>query len=298
MHTLAGREIMLLNIITSIYIMNKKTIIKPKTKLFDIDFQELIQYKDLWRMFVKRDIITQYKQTILGPLWFFINPILTTVMYMVVFGGIARISTDGLPQPLFYLSGICLWNYFSTCLTKTSTTFIDNQNIFGKVYFPRLIMPMSTVTSALFTFGIQLLLFIVVYVYYIITGVSVAPNIYALLIPVLILMLAGLALGFGIITSSLTTKYRDLSILFTFIVQLWMYATPIIYPLSELSPKQQWIAALNPVTSIIETFKFAVMGTGTFHWGQLGYSFAFMCIILGTGIVVFNKIQRSFMDTV
>jgi lipopolysaccharide transport system permease protein len=276
----------------------KRTIIKPKTGLFDIDFQELIQYKDLWRMFIKRDIITQYKQTVLGPLWFFINPIMTTVMYMVVFGGIAKISTDGLPQPLFYLSGICMWNYFSTCLTKTSTTFIDNQNIFGKVYFPRLIMPMSTVTSALFTFGIQLLLFIVIYVFYIINGVPVAPNIHILLLPVLIIMLAGLALGFGIITSSLTTKYRDLSILFTFIVQLWMYATPIIYPLSMMSPKKQWIAALNPVTSIIETFKYATMGTGTFSWYQLGYSFGFMCVVLGIGIVVFNKVQRSFMDTV
>jgi lipopolysaccharide transport system permease protein len=276
----------------------KKTIIKPKTGLFDIDFQELIHYKDLWRMFVKRDIITQYKQTILGPLWFFINPIMTTLMYMVVFGGIAKISTDGLPQPLFYLAGICLWNYFSTCLTKTSTTFIDNQNIFGKVYFPRLVMPMSTVTSALFTFGIQLLLFIVIYVFYIISGVPVAPNIHILLLPVLIVMLAGLALGFGIITSSLTTKYRDLSILFTFIVQLWMYATPIIYPLSAMSPKKQWIAALNPVTSIIETFKYATMGTGTFSWYQLGYSFGFMCVVLGIGIVVFNKVQRSFMDTV
>ncbi|MDR1593849.1 MAG: ABC transporter permease [Prevotellaceae bacterium] len=249
-------------------------------------------------MFVKRDIITQYKQTILGPLWFFINPMLTTAMYMIVFGRIAKISTDGLPQPLFYLAGICLWNYFSICLTKTSTTFIDNQNIFGKVYFPRLIMPMSTVTSALFTFSIQLLLFVAVYVFYILNGATIAPNVYILLLPVLVVMLAGLALGFGIITSSMTTKYKDLSILFTFIVQLWMYATPIIYPLSELSPKKQWIAALNPVTSIIETFKFGTMGTGIFSWYQLGYSFVFMCIVLGLGIVVFNKVQRSFMDTV
>lgn len=276
----------------------KRTIIKPKSSLFDIDFQEIFQYKDLWRMFVKRDIITQYKQTILGPLWFFVNPMLTTVMYMIVFGRIAKISTDGLPQPLFYLAGICLWNYFSTCITKTSTTFIDNQNIFGKVYFPRLIMPMSTVTSALFTFSIQLLLFVAVYVFYIINGTTVAPNIYILLLPVLVVMLAGLALGFGIITSSLTTKYKDLNILFTFIVQLWMYATPIIYPLSELSPKRQWIALLNPVTSIIETFKFGTMGTGIFNWYQLGYSFVFMCVVLGLGIVVFNKVQRSFMDTV
>ena len=274
------------------------TIIKPKSGLFDIDFKELIRYKDLWRMFVKRDIVTQYKQTILGPLWFFINPILTTAMFMVVFGRIAGISTDGLPEPLFYLSGICMWNYFSTCLHKTSSTFVTNQNIFGKVYFPRLIMPLSTITSSLYIFGIQLLLFIAIYVYYFIQGAAIAPNIYLLLFPVLVIMLAGLALGFGIITSSLTTKYRDLTILFTFIVQLWMYATPIIYPLSMMSPKRQWIMALNPVTSIIETFKYGVLGTGTFSWYQLGYSFAFMLVVLSVGIVMFNKIQRSFMDTV
>ncbi|MDR3062475.1 MAG: ABC transporter permease [Dysgonamonadaceae bacterium] len=274
------------------------TIIKPTTGLFDVDFKELIRYKDLGRMFVKRDIVTQYKQTILGPLWFFINPALTTIMYMVIFGGIAGISTDGLPQPLFYLSGICLWNYFSTCLLKTSSTFKDNENIFGKVYFPRLIMPVSTVTSSLYTFGIQLILFVLVYIYYVAAGVPVAPNLYLLLLPVLVIMLAGLSLGFGIIISSLTTKYRDLSILFTFIVQLWMYATPIIYPLSVMSPNKQWIAALNPVSSIVETFRYATLGTGTFDWWQLGYSFVFMCVVLGIGIVVFNKIQRSFMDTV
>ena len=273
-------------------------IIKPKTGLFDIDFKELIRYKDLWRMFVKRDIVTQYKQTILGPLWFFVNPALTTIIYMVVFSKIAKIPTDGLPEPLFYLSGICLWNYFSTCLMKISTTFKDNENIFGKVYFPRLIMPMSTVTSTLFILAMQLLLFVIVYVYYIAIGVAVMPNIYILLLPVLIIMIAGLALGFGIIVSSLTTKYRDLSILFTFIVQLWMYATPVIYPLSELDPDKQWIAALNPITSIAETFRYSVLGVGTFSWWQLGYSFVFMCVVLGIGIVTFNKIQRSFMDTV
>jgi lipopolysaccharide transport system permease protein len=274
------------------------TIIKPKTDLFDIDFKELIHYRDLWRMFVKRDIVTQYKQTILGPLWFFVNPVLTTVMYMVVFGGIAKIPTDGLPQPLFYLSGICLWNYFSVCLLKTSSTFRDNEKIFGKVYFPRLVMPISTITSSLYVFGIQLVLFVIIFLYYLLSGIHVAPNIYILLIPVLVIMLAGLSLGFGIIISSLTTKYKDLSILFTFIVQLWMYATPIIYPLSMMSPKKQWIAALNPVTSIVEAFRYATLGTGTFDWMQLGYSFVFMCVILGLGIVVFNKIQRNFMDTV
>jgi lipopolysaccharide transport system permease protein len=223
---------------------------------------------------------------------------MTTAMYMIVFGRIAKLPHDGLPQPLFYLSGICLWNYFSTCLTQTSSTFITHQNIFGKVYFPRLIMPLSTVTSALFTFGIQLVLFIAVYIYYAATGVAVAPNLYALLFPVLVVMLAGLALGFGIITSSMTTKYRDLNILFTFIVQLWMYATPIIYPLSTLSPDKQWIAVLNPVTAIFETFKYGVLGTGTFSWTYLTYSFGFMCVVLGIGVLVFNRVQRSFMDTV
>jgi len=274
------------------------TVIKPKSDLLDIDFKELFRYKDLCRMFVHRNIITQYKQTILGPLWFFINPILTMVMYMVVFGGIANISTDGLPQPLFYLAGICLWNYFSTCINQTSTTFVTNQHIFGKVYFPRLIMPISTVVSALFTLGIQLLLFVLVYLYFIVAGVDIAPTIYILLVPVLICMVAGLALGFGIIVSSLTTKYRDLSIFFTFAVQLWMYVTPVIYPLSIMSENKQWIAAINPLTSIFEAFKYATMGTGTFNWGQLGYSFACMWVVLGVGIIMFNKIQRSFMDTV
>jgi len=274
------------------------TVIKPQTGLFEIDFKEIIRYKDLWRMLVKRNIVTQYKQTILGPLWFFINPALTTIMYMVVFGGIAGISTDGLPQPLFYLAGICLWNYFSGCLNSTSSTFTANANIFGKVYFPRLVMPLSTVTSSLFTLGIQFLLFIAVYLYYIFSGVQVAPNIYILLLPVLILMLAGLSLGFGIIISSMTTKYRDLSIFFTFVVQLWMYATPVIYPLSVMSKTKQWIAAINPLTSIVEAFRYATLGTGTFNWMQLGYSFIFMCVVLGIGIVMFNRIQKSFMDTV
>jgi lipopolysaccharide transport system permease protein len=249
-------------------------------------------------MFVKKDIITQYKQTILGPAWFFIQPALTTIMYMVVFGGIAKISTDGLPQPLFYLAGIVCWQYFADCLNKTSATFTTNQHIFGKVYFPRMIVPLATVTSNLVRMGIQFLLFIAVYIYYFISGVAVAPNIYILLLPLLVIMLAGLSLGFGVIISSLTTKYRDLTILFTFIVQLWMYATPVIYPLSTMPADKQWIMAINPVTSIIETFKFSLMGVGTFSWGMLAYSFVFMIVLMGIGIVVFNKVQRSFMDTV
>ncbi|NLA50497.1 MAG: ABC transporter permease [Bacteroidales bacterium] len=274
------------------------TVIKPKNKLLQVDLKEIWEYRDLYTLFVKRNIITQYKQTILGPVWFFIQPALTTIMYMVVFGGIAKISTDGLPQPMFYLAGIVCWQYFADCLTKTSSTFIVNQGIFGKVYFPRLIIPLSTVSSNLVRMGIQFLLFIIVYIYFLLMKVNVAPNVYALLIPVLILMLAGLALGFGILISSLTTKYRDLTILFTFFVQLWMYATPVIYPLSSMSPKMQKIMSINPVTSIIETFKYGTMGVGTFRWGSLAYSFVFMLALLATGIVVFNKVQRSFMDTV
>jgi len=276
----------------------KYTLIKPKNKLFEIDFKEIWQYRDLLSLFIKRDIITQYKQTILGPAWFFIQPAITTIMYMLVFGGIAKIPTDGLPQPLFYLAGIVCWQYFADSLNKTSATFTANQAIFGKVYFPRLIVPLSIVSSGFLRMGIQFLLFILVYIYFLYSGVQVAPNLYILLIPLLIIMLAGLSLGFGIIISSMTTKYRDLTILFTFIVQLWMYATPIIYPLSTMSPNKQWIMVLNPVTAIVETFKYGTMGVGTFSWGNLAYSFGFMVIILVIGIVMFNKIQRSFMDTV
>ena len=276
------------------------TEIKPRTGLFNVDFKEIWRYRDLWSMFVKRDIITAYKQTILGPLWFFIQPIMTTVMYMVVFGGIAGISTDGLPQPLFYLSGICLWQYFSACLNSTSSTFLANAGIFGKVYFPRLIVPLSTVTSNLIRFFIQLGLFIVVYLYYVIfTDTHVMPNMYLLLFPVLIIMLAGLSLGFGILFSSMTTKYRDLTLLLAFFVQLWMYATPIIYPLSTITnEKLKLIMSLNPLTSIVETFKHGVLGVGSFSWWSLGYSFGFMVVLMGIGIVIFNRVQRSFMDTV
>ncbi len=275
------------------------TLIEPKTSLLSVDFKEIWRYRDLFSMFVKRDIITQYKQTILGPAWFFIQPLLTMVMYMIVFGGIAGISTDGLPQALFYLAGILCWQYFADCLNKTSSTFTTNQNIFGKVYFPRLIVPLATVSSNLVRLFIQLFLFVVVYVYYLVVGVNVAPNWYVLLFPVLVLMLAGLALGFGIIISSMTTKYRDLTILFTFVVQLWMYATPIIYPLSTITNTTvRTVMLLNPITSIVETFKYGALGIGSFSWGALGYSFGFMVVLLAVGIVVFNKVQRSFMDTV
>lgn len=276
------------------------TIIKPQNKLWDIDFVELWHYRDLYSLFVKRDIVTQYKQTVLGPLWFFIQPLLTTLMYMVVFGGIAGISTDGLPQPLFYLSGILCWQYFSECLNKTSTTFTTNQAIFGKVYFPRLIVPLATVTSNLIRLGIQLLLLIIVYAYYLLfTDFSFSVNWTLCLFPMLIILLAGLALGFGILISSMTTKYRDMTVLFTFIIQLWMYATPIIYPLSTIkNPNIYMLMTLNPVTGIVEAFKYSVLGVGEFSWELLGYSAGFMIILMVVGIVVFNRIQRSFMDTV
>ena len=281
------------------------TVIKPRTGLFEVDLKEIWKYRDLWSLFVKRSIKVQYKQTILGPLWWLIQPALTVIMYMVVFGGIAGIPTDGVPQPLFYLGGVCMWQYFASCLTGTSNTFVANSGIFGKVYFPRLIMPLSTVISNLVRFGIQLGLFIIVYVYYAIVGKAPSPNWYLLLAPVLVVMMAGLALGFGIIISSMTTKYRDLQILFSFVVQLWMYATPIVYPLSRVAGKQKWgfdvadIMCLNPVTPVIEAFKHGALGAGEFvGWGWLAYSFVFMVLVLGFGILVFNKVQKSFMDTV
>ena len=276
------------------------TVIKPKTKLLSVDFKEIWRYRDLMMLFVKRNIITQYKQTILGPLWFLIQPLMTTVMYMIVFGGIAKISTDGLPQPLFYLAGICFWQYFSDCLTKTSNTFVSNAGIFGKVYFPRLVTPLSDVISNLLRFGIQFGLFACVYAYYLIfTDVHVCPNWYALLFPVLVAMLAGLALGFGILFSSMTTKYRDLQLLLSFFVSLWMYATPVIYPLSTITnEKVLLVMKLNPLTGIIEVFKYGFLGVGCHEWWMLGYSFAFMLVLLAVGVVVFNKVQRSFMDTV
>ena len=276
------------------------TEIKPKNKLLSIDFKEIWQYRDLMLLFVKRNIITQYKQTILGPLWYFIQPIMTTVMYMVVFGGIAKISTDGLPQPLFYLAGISFWQYFADCLNKTSNTFVSNAGIFGKVYFPRLVTPLSDVISNLVRFAIQFVLFLIVYAYYaIFTDVQIHANWYILLLPLLIVMLAGLALGFGILFSSMTTKYRDLQLLLSFFVSLWMYATPVIYPLSTITNNTlKLVMQLNPLTGIVEFFKYGMLGVGCHDWWMLGYSFIFMVVLLALGIVVFNKVQRSFMDTV
>ena len=284
---------------------NWTTIIKPRNKLFEVNLKEIWDYRDLLTLFVKRSITVAYKQTILGPLWWLIQPAITVIMYMVVFGGIAGIPTDGIPQPLFYLSGVCMWQYFSSCLGSTANTFVTHSGIFGKVYFPRLIMPLSTVITNLVRFGIQFGLFVIVYVYFALKGMAPTPNWYFLLFPILVMMLAGLALGFGIIVSSMTTKYRDLQILFSFIVSLWMYATPIVYPLSQVQGKLvkgfdlYKIMHYNPVTPVIETFKYGALSAGEFiGWGWLAYSFGFMLVVLALGILIFNRVQKSFMDTV
>lgn len=275
--------------------------ITSQTNLFSLDLAEVWRYRDLLMMYVKRDIVTFYKQTILGPLWFLVQPLMTTIMFMFVFGGIAGISTDGVPQAVFYLGGLVGWNYFSDCLTKCSETFNANQHIFGKVYFPRLVVPLSITISNLIKLGIQFGLFLVVYLYYLLKEATFAPNWTILLVPILIMMLGALGLGFGMIISSMTTKYRDLRFLISFGVQLWMYATPVIYPLSVLQnnyPKYVWAIAVNPLTSILETFKYAFTGVGAFDWGYLTYSMTVTTFVLLLGIVIFNKVQRNFMDVI
>lgn len=280
---------------------NWDLIIQNKSSLFRLDLHEVWRYRDLLRMYVKRDIITFYKQTILGPMWFFIQPIMTTIMFMFVFGGIAGISTDGVPQAVFYLAGLVCWNYFADCLTKCSDTFNANQQIFGKVYFPRLIVPFSIVISNMVKMGIQLVLFLVVYAYYFIVLGTFEINWTIVLFPVLLLMLASLGLGFGLVISSLTTKYRDLRFLITFGVQLWMYATPVIYPLSVMKqnyPDKIWVIVANPLTAIIETFKYGFTGVGVFEWNYLLYSFVMSIAVLLLGIIVFNCVQKNFMDVI
>ena len=273
--------------------------IRPHERLWYIDLGEIWRYRDLIELFIRRNIVVQYKQTILGPLWYLIQPILTVIMNMVVFGNIAKMSTDGMPQALFYMAGNICWFYFSNCLNQSSNTFTANQNIFGKVYFPRLVVPIAVVISNLLRFAIQAGLFVVLYLYFFVNDAPIAPNWAILLAPLLVVMLAGLGLGFGILISSLTTKYRDFSILFTFIVQLWMYATPIVYPLSMVEEGTlRTLIMANPMTSIIEAFKYATLGQGYFSWFALGYSFLFMSVLLLFSVAIFNKVQRNFMDTV
>jgi lipopolysaccharide transport system permease protein len=273
-------------------------IIRPRRHLLDVNLRELWEYRDLLLLFVKRDIVTVYKQTILGPVWFFVQPILTMAVYVVVFGNIARISTDGIPAPLFYLAGVILWNYFSESFNKTSTTFVTNANIFGKVYFPRLIVPLSVVISNLIKFLIQFTLFLAVWVWYLATADTVNPNLWLFSTVYCVLLMAGLALGFGIIFSSLTTKYRDLTFLITFGVQLAMYATPVIYPMSTLSMRMQKILWWNPISHIIEVFKYGFLGSGQASVSGLAYATVFTAVVLTSGVIIFNHTEQTFMDTV
>ena len=273
-------------------------IIEPQTSLLDLNLKDVWRYRDLLWLLVKRDFVSFYKQTILGPLWFFIQPLFTTIIFTFIFGNLAGLSTDGLPQPLFYMAGITAWNYFADCLTKTSTVFRDNANIFGKVYFPRLIMPLSIVVSNLVRFGVQMLLFFLMLGYYAFTGAAFAPNAYILLFPILVLQMALLGLGLGLVITALTTKYRDLAFLITFGVQLMMYATTVIYPLSAAPANYKWLIELNPMTGIIEAFRFGFLGQGELTLSSFGYSVAFTLVALVLGVIIFNKTEKTFVDTV
>lgn len=276
--------------------------ISPKSSLFNLQLRDTWHYRDLLLLLVRRDFVSFYKQTILGPVWFFIQPAITVAIYTLVFANIAKISTDDVPAPLFYLAGTIIWNYFSECLTKTSTVFKDNSAMMGKVYFPRLIMPLSIVCSNLIRFAVQFILFVIVILYFIlIKGQGIHPTIYILLLPVLVALIAALGLGLGMMVSAVTTKYRDLAFVVTFGVPLLMYATTVIYPLSTVItkyPKYAWLIKYNPVTPIIESFRYGFFGTGVFSWELLTYSAFVTVAILLFGIIIFNKVEKTFVDTV
>lgn len=275
-------------------------LIEPRGRLISLNLKELLSHGYLMRMFVRRDFVSAYKQTILGPLWFFIQPLLTTLTFTVIFGNVANISTDGLPHMVFYMSGITIWNYFSETLTATSNTFIQNANLFGKVYFPRLVMPITKVVSGLMKFGIQFMLFLLFIAYFIYKGAPLKPDLQGILIvtPIVLVIMAGIGLGIGMILSALTTKYRDLVFLITFGVQLLMYATPVIYPMSSMTSKYKWIIEANPLSWIVEAFRKVYLGTGLLDWNGILYSFGFMIVILLAGIIIFNKVERTFIDNV
>lgn len=273
-------------------------IIDGKSSLFDLKFSDVWRYRDLLILLVKRDFISFYKQTVLGPLWFFIQPLFTTIVFTFIFGNLAGISTDGLPQPLFYLAGITAWNYFADCLTKTSTVFKDNANLFGKVYFPRLIMPLSIVVSNLVKFGVQFVLFLAMLLYFKLSGATVQLHWVVLLFPVLMLLMAMLGLGLGLIITAMTTKYRDLAFLVGFGVQLLMYSTTVIYPLSAAPEKYRALIGANPMTALIESFRLGFLGQGTISLSSFLYSCVFITITFILGVVIFNKTERSFVDTI
>lgn len=274
-------------------------VILPKSKLLDLNLKEVWRYRDLLMLFVKRDFAAQYKQTVLGPLWHVIQPVFTTIMFVLIFDKIANIPTDGVHPVLFYMSGITIWNYFSSCLNATSNTFVANAGIFGKVYFPRLVIPFSVTVSNMVRFGIQFLILLSVMIFYNFRGHPFQIYWTWIIIPLLVLLMAALGLGLGIIISSLTTKYRDLSVLTGFGVQLLMYATPIAYPLSFIDTKPiGWIAHINPLTGIVEAFKFALFNNAAFNQTALLYSIIFTVVILFAGLLLFHKVEKSFMDTV
>jgi len=275
--------------------------ITPKNSLLDLKLKDVWHYRDLLILLVRRDFVAFYKQTILGPIWFFVQPVITIIMYTVIFGNLAGIPTDGVPKPLFYLAGTIIWNYFSECLTKTSTVFKDNAAMLGKVYFPRLIMPLSIVLSNLIKFAVQLVLFIVLLIFYWIKGAVILPNAFILLFPLLIILIAAQGLGLGMIISAVTTKYRDLAFIVSFGVPLLMYTTTVIYPLSEVLQKfhnYSWLIKLNPVTAVIETFRYGFLGKGSFSWELLGYSIVITAFLLITGTIIFNRVEKNFVDTV
>ncbi|MDX2195737.1 MAG: ABC transporter permease [Cytophagales bacterium] len=273
-------------------------IIKPQNPFWNVNINELWQYRDLILLFVWRDFVAVYKQTILGPLWHVIQPVFTTLIFTLVFGKIAQMPTDGVPPILFYMSGITIWNYFSRCLTATSATFVSNAGIFGKVYFPRLTVPIATVISGLVSFGIQLLLFLCIYLYYYVTSDNIIPNYMLLLLPVVVVVMAIQGLSWGIIISSLTTKYRDLTQLIGFGVQLWMYVTPIILPLSAVPQKYRWVVELNPITGLVEAFRYGFLGVGTISYTILIFNGLFTVFLFIFGAMLFHKVEKNFMDTV
>lgn len=274
------------------------TVLKPHTKWYELNLKELAAYKDLIFLFVKRNYTTRYKQTILGPLWLILNPLFTTFMFAIVFGGIAKIPTEGVPSLLFYLAGNILWTYFAMCINQTSGTFVNNAAILGKVYFPRLVMPISTVLTGLLDFYIQFMLFLVIAAIYALTGQAIQVSLWILLLPVLVLQIAVLGMGLGIIVSSMTTKYRDLNVLVTFGVQLWMYASPVVYPLSQIPEKYRFLYLLNPVAPVIIIFRYAFLGIGEIPFLSWGISWIVTLGIFAIGAVLFNKVEKTFMDTV
>lgn len=273
-------------------------VIKPKTGWFDIDLKELWRYRDLIGMFVKRDFVTFYKQTILGPLWYIIQPLMTTVVFTVIFGNFAKIPTDGLPPFLFYLAGNVVWGYFANTLKQTSDTFNVNASIFGKVYFPRLTVPAAVSLVNFAQFFIQLVLFLGFYFYYMAQGTPIAPNWWILTVPLLLLQMAILTFGMGILLSSLTTKYKDLRFAMGFVIQLWMYATPIVYPLSQVPDKYRTLYVLNPMVSIVESFRYAFLGSGAIRMDYILISWVVTLVCLVAGIILFSKIEKTFMDTI